>query len=57
MISKYQMIEVDTKLQFITPAFTATWNLDCITMETKLTDGIINLKGSIVVCENPKKAD
>lgn len=57
MIDKKQMTEEDIKLQFITPAITAKWNLNRITMETKITDGKINLKGNFVFRENPKKAD
>lgn len=57
MIDKKQMTEEDIKLQFITPAITSKWNLDHITMETKITDGKINLKGNFVFREKPKKAD
>lgn len=57
MIDKKQMTEEDIKLQFITPAITAKWNLNRITMETKITDGKINLKGNFVFREKPKKAD
>ncbi len=57
MIDKKQMTEEDIKLQFITPAITAKWNLTRITMETKITDGKINLKGNVVFREKPKKAD
>lgn len=57
MIDKKQMTEEDIKLQFITPAITAKWSLGQITMETKITDGKINLKGNMVVRERPKKAD
>ena len=57
MLTKKQMTEEDIKLQFITPAITATWKLNQITMETKITDGKINLKGNLVVREKPKKAD
>ncbi|KAF5043043.1 Type III restriction enzyme, res subunit [anaerobic digester metagenome] len=57
MIDKKQMTEEDIKFQFITPAITAKWNRDRITMETKITDGKINLKGNIVFREKPKKAD
>ena len=45
MIPKHLMSEEDIKLQFITPAVTAKWDISKITMETKLTDGKINLKG------------
>ena len=37
MIDKKHMTEEDIKLQFITPAITAKWNLNRITMETKIT--------------------
>lgn len=57
ILSKKQMTEEDIKLQFITPAITASWKLSQITMETKITDGKINLKGNLVVREKPKKAD
>lgn len=57
MLDKKQMTEEDIKLQFITPAITAKWSLGQITMETKITDGKINLKGNFVVREKPKKAD
>jgi len=57
MIDKKQMTEEDIKLRFITPAITAKWSLGQITMETKITDGKINLKGNMVVRERPKKAD
>lgn len=49
------MTEEDIKLRFITPAITAKWSLDRITMETKITDGKINLKGNFVFREKPKK--
>ena len=51
------MTEEDIKLQYITPAIQTKWGLDLITMETKITDGRINLKGNIVIREKPKKAD
>ena len=57
MIPKHLMSEEDIKLQYITPAVTAKWDISKITMETKLTDGKINLKGNFVVRENPKRAD
>lgn len=57
MIDKKKMTEEDVKLQFITPAITGKWSLDHITMETKITDGKINLKGNFVFREKPKKAD
>lgn len=57
MLTKKQMTEEDIKLRYITPAITATWKLSQITMETKITDGKINLKGNLVVREKSKKAD
>jgi type I restriction enzyme R subunit len=57
MIDKKQMTEEDIKLRYITPAIAAKWSLDHITMETKITDGKINLKGNFVIREKPKKAD
>ncbi|MBP1920285.1 type I restriction enzyme R subunit [Youngiibacter multivorans] len=57
MINKKLMTEEDIKLRFITPAITMKWNIDHITMETKITDGKINLKGNFVFREKPKKAD
>ena len=57
MLTKKQMTEEDIKLRYITPAITVTWKLSQITMETKITDGKINLKGNLVVREKPKKAD
>lgn len=51
------MTEEDIKLHYITPAIQAKWGLDRITMETKITDGRINLRGNITVREKPKKAD
>ena len=57
ILTKAQMTEEDIKLQFITPAITARWPKEHITMEQKITDGKINLKGNLVVREKPKKAD
>lgn len=57
ILSQRQMTEEDIKLRFITPAITAKWDTDHITMETRITDGRINLKGNMVVREKPKKAD
>lgn len=57
MIEKKQMTEEDIKLQFITPAISVKWSLDRITMETKITDGKINLKGNFAFREKPKRAD
>ena len=57
ILDKKQMTEEDIKLQFITPAIQSKWSLDRITMETRITDGRINLRGNFVVREKPKKAD
>jgi type I restriction enzyme R subunit len=57
MIDKKQMSEEDIKLRFITPAITRTWDISQITMETKITDGKISLKGNYVHREKPKYAD
>lgn len=57
ILPKHLMSEEDIKLQFITPAITAKWNIGKITMETKLTDGKINLRGNFAFREKPKRAD
>ena len=57
ILDKKQMTEEDIKLQFITPAIQSQWGLDRITMETRITDGRISLKGNLAVREKPKKAD
>ena len=57
ILSKKQMSEEDIKLQYITPAITSKWNRAKITMETRITDGKINLKGNFVFREKPKRAD
>lgn len=51
------MSEEDIKLQYITPAITAKWDIKKITMETNITDGKINLRGNFVTREKPKRAD
>ena len=56
-LSKKQMSEEDIKFQYITPAITSKWNRAKITMETRITDGKINLKGNFVFREKPKRAD
>lgn len=57
ILPKHQMSEEDVKLQYITPALTSKWNREKITMETRITDGRINLKGNFVFREKPKRAD
>lgn len=51
------MSEEDIKLQYITPAITAKWDIKKIAMETNITDGKINLRGNFVTREKPKRAD
>lgn len=57
ILPKHQMSEEDIKLQYITPALLSKWDRDKITMETRITDGKINLKGNFVFREKPKRAD
>lgn len=57
ILPKHQMSEEDIKLQYITPAILSKWSREKITMETKITDGKINLKGNFVFREKPKRAD
>ena len=57
ILDKKQMTEEDIKLQFITPAIESKWGRHRMTMETKITDGRVNIRGNFVVRENPKKAD
>ena len=56
ILNKSEMSEEDIKLNFITPAIQPSWK-DHITMETKITDGRINIKGNMVVRSKPKFAD
>ena len=57
VLPKKSMTEEDIKLQYITPAVTSKWSAGKITMETRITDGKINLKGNLVFREKPKRAD
>lgn len=57
ILPKHQMSEEDIKLQYITPSITSKWSREKITMETRITDGKINLKGNFVFREKPKRAD
>lgn len=57
ILPKHQMSEEDIKLQYITPAILSKWSREKITMETKITDGKINLKGNFVFREKPRRAD
>ena len=56
ILDKKQMSEEDIKLNYITPAIKPKWE-DLITMETKITDGKINIKGNMVARNKPKYAD
>ena len=56
ILDKSQMTEEDIKLNFITPAILAHWQ-NKVTMETRITDGRINIRGNLVARESPKKAD
>ena len=59
ILNKKQMTEEDIKLNYIAPAINASgWkNGINITMETKITDGKINIHGNMAVRENAKKVD
>ena len=57
ILPKSQMTEEDIKLHYITPAILKGWSKSYITMETKITDGKINLRGNFVSREKPKKVD
>ena len=50
------MSEEDIKINFITPDIQRVWK-GHITMETRITDGRINIRGNIVVRSKPKFAD
>lgn len=56
ILNKKQMSEEDIKLNYITPAIQPGW-AGYITMETKITDGRINIKGNMVSRSKPKYAD
>lgn len=57
IIDKDQMTEEDIKLNFITPALqNKGWN-GFISMETKITDGKVNILGNKAVREEPKRVD
>ena len=47
ILGKKQMSEEDIKLNYITPVILKGWK-GHITMETKITDGRINIRGNIV---------
>ena len=54
ILDKKQMTEEDIKLNFITPAIKAKGWDGKITMETKITDGRINLKGIKIMLDKLK---
>lgn len=56
VLSKKQMTEEDIKLNYITPAIMKGWK-GHITMETKIMDGRINIRGNIVARSKPKFVD
>ena len=56
ILGKKQMSEEDIKLNYITPVIQRGWK-GHITMETKITDGRINIRGNIVARSKPKYAD
>ena len=56
VLSKKQMTEEDIKLNYITPAIMKGWK-GHITMEIKITDGRINIRGNIVARSKPKFVD
>lgn len=56
ILGKKQMSEEDIKLNFITPVIQRGWK-GHITMETRITDGRINIRGNIVARSKPKFAD
>ena len=57
LLSKKNITEEDIKLRYITPAITAKWNVENITMETQITDGQYNLRGNIASRGPAKRAD
>lgn len=56
ILGKKQMSEEDIKLNYITPVILNGWK-GHITMETKITDGRINISGNIVARSKSKFAD
>ncbi len=56
VFSKKDMSEEDIKLNYITPAIQSGWH-GYITMETKVTDGRINIRGNMTIRNRPKFAD
>ena len=56
VLSKKQMSEEDIKLNFITPAIEPNWK-GYITMETKITDGRIDIRGNMASRRKAKSDD
>lgn len=57
ILNKKQMSEEDIKLHYITPSIISKWNKDKISMERKITDGKINIRGNLKFREKAKRAD
>lgn len=57
MRPKNEMTEEDIKFQYINPAIESKWDRSKISMETRITDGMINLRGNRVSRSEAKKAD
>lgn len=57
MRPKNEMTEEDIKFQYINPAIESKWDRSKISMETRITDGMINLRGNRVSRIEAKKAD
>lgn len=57
MKPKNEMTEEDIKFQYINPAIESKWDRSKIFMETRITDGMINLRGNRVSRSEAKKAD
>ena len=54
ILGKKQMSEEDIKLNYITPVIQRGWK-GHITMETKITDGRINIRGNTVLYMDLRK--
>ena len=54
ILGKKQMSEEDIKLNYITPVILDGWK-GHVTMETKITDGRINISGNIVARSKPEQ--
>ena len=57
MRPKNKMTEEDIKFQYINPAIESKWDRSKVSMETRITDGMINLRGNRVSRSEAKKAD